>query len=795
VRGKINRILKKRPLILDGAVGTLLQAKGVLSGVCIEKWCLDNPDIISKIHSDYGRAGADIVYTSTFGANRIKLMQYKISDVTVVNRKLAFLARESLNSRVMIAGDIGPTGKLVEPFGDLKFEEAVEIFKEQVKGLLQGGVDLFVIETMMDIQEARAALLAVKELSDKFTIVTMTYDKKGRTLSGTDPVTALITLQSLGADAVGCNCSTGPRDMLKIISSMKPYSEVPLVAKPNAGLPYLKDGETVFNMTPSDFAFFSRKLAAAGADILGGCCGTTPAHIARLKDTVSGIKPNQPLKNRISALSSARSYILLNRKKSVIIVGEKINPTGKKKMQQELLNGSMNSVRRFAREQEHNGAGLLDVNVGVAGINEKKTMRSVISALSMITDLPLVIDSADPAVIEDALRFYPGRALVNSVSGEKEKMKRLIPLVRKYGAMFILLPLEGKEIPLTFKMRREIIKNIFNQAKEAGFSKKDIIVDGLALAVSCYPTAAKASLKTIEWCSKTFKTNTIIGLSNISFGMPNRAMINSAFLKMAKEKGLTLAIADPAHKPLKNKLASDFLLNNDKGGLKFIKRCSKKSSASTAKLTDYNPRQKVYKAIINGDREDIQNFIQDALDSGITPKSIMQNIMIPAIIEVGELFDQRKYFLPQLISSAETMKRGIALLTPYFKKNEQGKKKRAAILMATVKGDIHDIGKNIVALMLENHGFQILDLGKNVSASEIVRKIKRLHPDIVGLSALMTTTMFNMKEVIELSNKKGLKPKFMVGGAVVNEKYARSIGAEYAKDGVDAVRVVKNLIR
>jgi len=455
----------------------------------------------------------------------------------------------------------------------------------------------------------------------------------------------------------------------------------------------------------------------------------------------------------------------------------------------------MNLVRRFAREQEHGGASLLDVNVGAAGIDEKKTMRSVISTLSMVTDLPLVIDSSDSAAIEDALRFYPGRALVNSVPGEKEKMKRLIPMVKKYGAMFILLPIAGKEMPLTFKMRREIIKNIFNEAKGYGFGKKDIIVDGLALAVSCYPTAAEASLKTIEWCSKIFKANTVIGLSNISFGMPDRGVINSAFLKMAKEKGLTLAIADPAHKPLKSRLARDFLLGKDKGGLRFIKKYSEKSSRPAAELTAYNPSQKVYKAILNGDREDIRSFVQDALDSGIAPGDIMQKVMIPAIIEVGELFDQRKYFLPQLISSAETMKKGIALLAPYFKKNEQNKKGKAVILMATVKGDIHDIGKNIVALMLENHGFQILDLGKNVPASEIVRKIKHLHPDIVGLSALMTTTMFNMKEVIELSNKQGLKPKFMVGGAVVNEKYARSIGAEYAKDGVDAVRVVKNLIK
>ncbi|MDP8233282.1 MAG: homocysteine S-methyltransferase family protein [Candidatus Saelkia tenebricola] len=793
MKNKINNILKKRPLILDGAIGTLLQKKGVSSRICIEKWCLDNPDIISQIHSDYSQAGADIIYTSTFGSNRIKLAQYGISDVISVNKKLAQLAKKSVSNGVMVAGDISSTGKLVKPFGAFEFEDAVNVFKEQVKGLLQGKVDLFVIETMMDIQEARAALLAVKELSDKFVIVTMTYDKNGRTLSGTDPVTALITLQSLGADAVGCNCSTGPRDMLKIISSLRPYSKVPLVAKPNAGLPSLVNGETVFNMNPSEFAFFSKKLVNSGASILGGCCGTTPLYIVQLRNAIIKLSPKRILKSLPCALSSARSNVVLNKKKTVLIVGERINPTGKKKMQQELLSGKLGLVRQFAREQENTGASLLDVNVGVAGIDEKEMMKSVILALSMNTDLPLVIDSSSAEVIENALRLYPGRALVNSVSGEKGKMKKLLPLIKKYGAMFILLPLTGKEIPLTFEKRKEIIKQIFNEARRIGFDKKNIIVDCLALAVSYHSHAAVLSLKTIEWCSKIFKANTIIGLSNISFGMPGRRMINAAFLRMAIEKGLTMAIADPMHKPLKSKIATEFLLDKDKGGLKLIKSYSKKPKDQVGKVTGYNPRQMVYESILNGDKENISFVVKNVLGLGIAPNVIIEDIMIPAIIKVGELFEERKYFLPQLIASAETMKKGVAVLRPYFKKGELQSKKKVSILMATVEGDIHDIGKKIVALMLENHGIKVIDLGKNISAKKIVREAKKYQPHIIGLSALMTTTMVNMEEVIKLVKKEGVRCKIMVGGAVLNERYAGSIGAEFAKDGVDAIRVVKRI--
>jgi len=554
---KIKKLLKRRVITLDGAAGTELKKRGMPDGVCPEKWCIENPNILRSMHSDYVNAGSDIIYTCTFGANRSKLSQYGVKDVVLVNRKLAAIAKKSAKNNVLVAGDIGPTGEFVKPFGSLDFEKAVDIFKEQVKGLLLGGVDLFVIETMMDIQEARAALIAVKELTNKFTIVTMTYEKHGRTLNGNDPVSALITLQSLGADAVGCNCSTGPKDMLKIVSLMKPYAVVPIVAKPNAGIPKLLGNETVFNMKPNEFGTFAKKLTSLGVNIIGGCCGTTPEHIVSLKSNVAKVKGISPLKKSISALSSARGSVVLNNK-DFAVVGEKINPTGKKTLQRELLKGKLSLVRQIAKDQQKEGASLLDVNVGVPEINEKKTMLDVISVLSVITKLPLVIDSSKYDVIESALRFYPGRALINSISGEGKKLKQLLSLAKKYGAMFILLPISGKKIPETFSERKKVIQKILKEAKKSGFENDDIIIDGLTMTVSYNPNAAVETLRTINWCSKKLKCKTIVGLSNISFGMPERQLINRTFLAMARHEGLTLAIADPsANKGMKDRLARD----------------------------------------------------------------------------------------------------------------------------------------------------------------------------------------------------------------------------------------------
>jgi 5-methyltetrahydrofolate--homocysteine methyltransferase len=794
---KIKSLLAKNIIILDGAFGTELQKKGLPGGACPEKWCLDNPQIIRDLYSSYQKAGAQIVYTCTFGANRFKLKQYGVKENSYqVNFELARLAKLAVGKKALVAGDIGPTGLFIEPFGPLAFEEAVDAFKEQVRGLIDGGCDLIVIETMIDIQEARAALLAVKEIKNVFTIVSMTYEKDGHTLNGTDPVTALITLQSLGANAVGCNCSTGPEKMVDFIAAMKPYAKVPLVAKPNAGVPRLEGGKTIFEMDATTFASFGRKLAAAGANMLGGCCGTTPAHIQKLAQKIKGIKPILPVRKSISALSSARGFLHFAENQPLFIVGERINPTGKKALQQELIERKMSIIRQMAQEQDKQGANLLDINVGQPGIDEVKTIKTVIGLLTTSSKLPLVVDSSRIETIEAALRIYPGRMLINSISGEKEKMARLLPLAAKYGAMFILLPLTDGELPRTAPKRQTLVKNIFQEAKKSGFTKDDFIVDCLVMAVASDSHAAQETLKTLYWCAQNFKSKTILGLSNVSFGMPGRPWLNSTFLAMAQFCGLTMAIANPASAEMMNvKKAGDVLTARDKDDLLFIEHFSAQANVNSSPVATniLTPQEKIVSAIMEGDRENILSFIETALSAGGTASELVDKIMIPSIVRVGDLYEKKIYFLPQLMAAAETMKKALGFLEPLLKKDATGNK--GTIILATVKGDIHDIGKNIVALLLRNYGYKVIDLGKDVAAETIITAAKKQKADVIALSALMTTTMVNMKDVITLARAKGIQKPFMVGGAVVTEAYAKSIGASFAQDGVEAVRVVEKLIK
>ena len=794
---RIKGLLAKKIVVLDGAMGTELQKMGMPGGVCPEQWCLDNPQNIRELYSSYQKAGAQIVYTCTFGANRFKLKQHGIKENSYqINNELARLAKLAVGKKTLVAGDIGPTGLFIEPFGTLAFEEAVDAFKEQARGLIDGGCDLIVIETMIDIQEARAALLAVKEIKDIFTIVSMTYEKDGHTLNGTDPVTALITLQSLGANAVGCNCSTGPEKMVDFIAAMKPYATVPLVAKPNAGFPRLEGGETIFEMDAKTFASFGRNLAKAGANMLGGCCGTTPVHIRELARAIAVIKPKLPAKKSISALSSARGFLHFSENQPLFIVGERINPTGKKSLQQELTEGKMSIIRQMAAEQENQGANLLDINVGQPGIDEVKTIKEVIGLLTTTTKLPLAVDSSNIKTIEAALRIYPGRMLINSISGEKEKIAKLLPLAAKYGAMFILLPLTGGEIPQTAEKRQKIVKNIFQKAKIFGFTKDDFIVDCLVMAVASNPSAAQETLKTLHWCAHTFKSKTIFGLSNVSFGMPGRPWLNATFLAMAQFCGLTMAIANPASQEMMNiKITGDVLLSRDKDALRFIKHFSAQINADsvTAAIKTVTPQEKIADAIMNGDRENILPLIEKSLSTGVSAQDLVDKIMIPSIVRVGDLYEKKIYFLPQLMSAAEAMKKALAYLEPHLKKGSAGNKGK--IILATVKGDIHDIGKNIVALLLRNYGYYVIDLGKDIAAETIIAKAKEENSDVIALSALMTTTMVNMKDVITLARANGIQKPFMIGGAVVTEAYAKSIGASFAKDGVEAVKVVERLIK
>lgn len=799
-RSGFRNILNEKILILDGATGTLLQKKGMPLGVCPELWVLDNPDKLIEIQRDYLNAGSNVVYSFTFGGNRVKLDEYGMGQrVVEINREMACLSRKAVGKNAFVAGDLAPTGRFVMPFGDMPFDEAVDIYKEQVKGLLEGGVDFFVIETMMDIQEARAALLAVKESCDLPVCASMTFQEDGRTLTGTDPVTALITLQSLGADAVGCNCSTGPEAMVEIITSMKPFAKIPLLAKPNAGLPKLIDGKTVFDMKAEEFGSYVAEFAKAGVNLLGGCCGTAPEYIEQIRNNLEGLAPIRPQGVKTGIVTSARKFVTIGHGKPVVVIGERINPTGKKKLQEELREGKTSEVRRFAIEQTEKGAEILDVNVGMPGINEKETMIRMIEVLSPLSDAPLCLDSSSPEVLEAALRIYPGRALINSISAEKIKLERLLPIAAKYGAMFIILPLNDEGVPDTAEKRYELIEQVYSKAAEFGYDKKDIAVDGLVMTVSSDQKAAKETLKVIDWCTNTFGCSTVVGLSNVSFGLPERSWVNTAFLAMAIGRGLTMAIANPSGDMIMNiKRACDVLVVNDMNSKEYIAHFSQaqiSNGKAKEKQEEKSTDKKIYTAVLKGDRDTIKSLLESALNEGIRPQSIIDDILIPAITQVGQLFDSKEYYLPQLIQSAETMKIAFEYLEPMLKtETGEGAKNTVGIVLATVKGDIHDIGKNIVALMLKNYGFKVYDLGKDVDAQEIIAKVKETGAKIVGLSALMTTTMVEMGEVIRLAKSEGLSCKFMIGGAVVNDKFAEEIGADgYSEDAYAAVKLAQKL--
>jgi 5-methyltetrahydrofolate--homocysteine methyltransferase len=588
--------------------------------------------------------------------------------------------------------------------------------------------------------------------------------------------------------------------MMEWISAMKPYATVPLAAKPNAGIPRLVGLTTTFDMDANAFGAFSKPFAAAGVNLLGGCCGTTPDHIGALKRELGGTTPVPPQRKSLAAVSSARGHAILDRDKPLYVIGERINPTGKKALQEELREGKTSLVRQMAREQEEQGADLLDVNVGVPGIDEPLAMKSLLGALAGTTGLPLVIDSPKVDTIAAALRLYPGRALLNSISGEREKMEKLLPLAARYGAMFILLPLLDGEIPETAAGRSKVVRDVYRAAQRHGFTKEDIIVDGLVMTVAANPNAPVETLKTVTWCSRTFGSRTVLGVSNVSFGMPERKWLNASFLVMAQAAGLSAAIVNPANLELTAmKKATDVFLGKDRGAAIYIEsfREGEKTEKKPAGGAPLSPSEQVHQAIIAGNRDDIVGLIAGLMnsDSGLSAAGIVEKFMIPAILRVGDFYEQKTYFLPQLIASAEAMKKGLDHLEPLLREAKAQGTRKGVVLLATVQGDIHDIGKNIVALMLRNYGYDVIDLGKDVATKNVIEHIKKYRPDVVGLSALMTTTMIAMKDVMELARREGLTTPFILGGAVVTEAYATSLGAAYARDGVEAVRVLEKMLK
>lgn len=730
-----------------------------------------------------------------------------------MNRKLVALSKEAAKgTNALVAGDLTMTGEQLYPLGDLMFEDLVDVYKEQAKIIAEAGADLFVVETMMSLQECRAAVLAIREVCDLPVMVSLTYNEDGRTLYGTDPVTAVVVMQSLGADAVGMNCSTGPEAMLEPIAKMAEYATIPLLAKPNAGMPELIDGQTVFNVEPEEFAEVGKKLVEEGAAIIGGCCGTTPEHIRALKEAVKGIPVKAPLQTKRRMLTSERKSVEITLDGRFMVIGERINPTGKKKLQAELKEGSLNLVRTMALEQEENGASILDINMGMNGIDEKEMMLRTIYEVTSTVDCPLCIDSSHVDIIEAALRIYPGRALINSISLEKEKFEKLLPIAKKYGAMFILLPLSDEGLPKDSAEKHGIIRTIMDEAVRIGMAKEDIIVDGLVATIGANPNAALECFETFSYCKNELELPTACGLSNISFGLPERTYVNTAFLTMAIANGLTMAIANPSQELLMNAaFASDMLLNKKESDIRYIERMNFLSekyagmervmvqktpagtSAAGGEIRKESTGSGVFQAVLKGNKEHVLEEVKKMLDGGAKPDEIINEHLIAAINEVGELFDKKKYFLPQLISSANTMKLAIEYLEPMLERSNT--EAMATIVVATVEGDIHDIGKNLVVLMLKNYGYHVIDLGKDVPADVIVDTAMNEGAKVIGLSALMTTTMMRMKDVVELAKEKGCTAKIVIGGAAITESFSDEIGADgYSKDAAECVKLVERLL-
>lgn len=813
-------LTKKGMVYLDGAMGSNLIKRGMPKGVCPEEWILNNKEVVVGLQKEYVEAGSNILYAPTFTANRPKLQEYGLQDkLADINRQLVAVSRKAADGRAFVAGDITMTGVQLAPMGSMEFEELITIYKEQAQALIDGGVDLFVIETMMSLQETRAAVIAIKEICDLPILATMTFEKDGRSLFGTDAATAAVVLASLGVDGVGANCSTGPADMAEVIGKMASVTNIPIIAKPNAGIPRLdENGETVYDNTPDHFAKEAGALIEAGATVLGGCCGTSPEYIKALCacDHHKNLREEPP---KMHYLTSERKMHAFGLEDAFFVIGERINPTGKKKLQEELRAGNMERVFSFAEEQEENGACVLDVNFGMSGIDEKEMMCRAIDKLQEVTSLPLCIDTSHVDVMEAALRRYPGRALINSISMEKGKVDKLLPIAKKYGAMFILLPLSDKGLPESLEEKISLIEELLQKAFALGFTKEDIVVDGLVTTVGANKRAGIETLETIRYCKENGLATTC-GLSNISFGLPERSYINAAFLAMMIDAGLTMAIANPNQMLLMNTaLSCNLLLNRRDADITYIEHMNrlqeegllsqasavpvKKTEAVRAQDTEQktdpcsalNERQMRLKtALLKGRREQMKPLTRECLDSGEEASFLLNQVLIPGINEVGDLFEKGKYFLPQLIASAEAMKESIEILEPILQ-STQDDRIMPTIVIATVAGDIHDIGKNLVALMLKNYGFHVIDLGKDVPAERIIDTAIEEKAQIIALSALMTTTMKEMDTVVKLAKEKNVKAKIIVGGAVITQDYCDEIGADgYSRDAAEAVKCAERLL-
>ena len=794
--------IQTQVLILDGAMGTMLQERGLQPGQSPEELNLTMPEVVASVHRDYIEAGADIIITNTFGGTRFKLAHYGLEDrLAEINSRAVEIARTAAGSKAYVGASIGPTGQFVEPLGEVSFDQMKSAFHEQAQALVTAGADLITLETFLDVKECRAAVIAIREVSATIPIIAMlTFDDNGRSVLGTPPEAAAITLAAAGADIVGSNCGLGVDGIYDILCRMRTVTGLPLISQANAGLPQLVGDRTVFPGTPDEMAAYHERMIQIGVRIIGGCCGTTPAHIRAMKRALAPCQQAwspDVRQNRATLLSSRSGWVALGAGAATAIIGERINPTGKKLYSQELQEGKVAYIRREALDQVQAGATLLDVNVGAPGIDEPSAMQRAVFCVTGAVTAPLVLDSSDPAALEAGLKAADGKVLINSVSGEAKSLRKVLPLAKKYGAAIIGLSLDKKGIPETAEGRVAVARRIRNAARRIGIPDNDIIIDCLTLTVSAEQKRAAESLRAIRLVKQKLGLSTVLGVSNISFGLPQRPLISATFFAMAMEAGLDAAIINPKDKPMMDAWRSAMvLLNRDKQAAAYIEAYRDQQSETVQQAPTSGAvgiLERLSQAVIGGDRDGIVALVEQALAEGFAPLEISSHGFLPGLEEVGRRFERNIFFLPQVMQSADTMQAGFARL----KVEMHGEKftSRGKILMATVEGDIHDIGKNIVCTLLENHGYEVFDIGKNVSAATIIAKAKEFAVDAVGLSALMTTTMSEMDNVLKKLRAAGITTFTMVGGAVVTQEYADRIGADlYAKDAMEAVAKIKILL-
>ena len=788
--------LGKELLFFDGGMGTLLQAEGLQPGELPETWNIERKETIRKIHQSYFEAGSDIVLTNTFGANALKFHDENCSlkaiiDAAVENVRFGAKAGIRDGRDYYVALDIGPTGKLLKPLGDLSFEDAYEAFKEVVQYGEKAGADLIHIETMSDTYEVKAAVLAAKENTNLPVFATMIFDDKGKLLTGGDVPSVVALLEGLRVDALGINCGMGPKQMLPILQQIAQYTSLPIIVKPNAGLPKQRDGQTYYDVTPDVFAKQLQEIVKAGACVIGGCCGTTPKHIRAMISACKDLEMTKPTFKNHTIVSSYGKAVELG--DMPVIIGERINPTGKSKFKQALKEHNLDYILKEGITQQDKGAHILDVNVGLPDIDEVVMMKEVVRELQSVTSLPLQIDTVDTEAMEQAMRIYNEKPMVNSVSGKQESMNAVFPLIQKYGGVVIGLTLDENGIPKTAKGRLEVAGKIIEEAKKYGIDKKNIVIDVLTMTISSEPNGAKTTLEALKMVRDTYGVRTALGVSNISFGLPSRPVINANFYTMAMQNGLTAGIINPSSEDMMRSYHSYCaLMNYDTNCENYIAHYGNQEPAKTTVPAGQQIDLKT--AIEKGLKEDAYQTTV-ALVKTKEPLEIINTYLIPALDTVGKGFEKGTVFLPQLLMSADAAKSSFAVLKEELEKNGGEEKEKEKVILATVKGDIHDIGKNIVKVLLENYSFEVIDLGKDVAPECIVETVLEKEVKLVGLSALMTTTVVSMEETIRQLREKAPDCKVMVGGAVLNQEYADMIGADfYGKDAMQSVYYAQKIL-